>query len=178
MRVSAAAILVVTFALSGALAAAACGTSTGRDATPTVAATPSSTPTVAASPTPLPEEAVRIAYLAYWDAYSSALLNLDATRVEGVASGDELQRIKDEVDLLRSQRVAARVVIEHDFAVVQVADRAATVVDRFVDRSFYVDPVTRQPPQGSGEGKVVMDTFQLERSTDSRWFVIRSTRQR
>ena len=83
-----------------------------------------------------------------------------------------------EIELLRFQRVAARVVIEHDFAVVQVADRAATVVDRFVDRSFYVDPVTRQPPQGSGEGKVFMDTFQLERLNDGRWFVVRSARQR
>lgn len=121
---------------------------------------------------------MRIAYLAYWDAYSSALLNLDVTRVEGVASGAELQRIKDEIELLRSQGVAARVVVEHDFAIVQLADRAATVVDRFVDRSFYVDPVTRQPPQGSGEGKVFMDTFQLERLNDGRWLVVRSARQR
>ncbi len=177
MRTPTAAILVVTFALSIASAAAACGTSTGRDATPTVAATPPRTPTVTASPAPSPEEAVRVAYLAYWDAYASAVLNLDPSLAAPFATGEELAGIQQEIEAFRRQGVALRVVVAHSIAVTNLSDRSATVLDRYVNNSFAVDARTKEPPSAPGSGEVIEDVFFLEK-VEGRWVVIRSVRQR
>ena len=72
--------------------------------------------------------------------------------------------------------VALRVVVEHDFAVLEVADGTATVFDEYVNNSFAVDPETKEPPTAAGSGEVLRDAFFLER-LDGRWFVVRSVRQ-
>src|SRR5690606_5310847 len=111
------------------------------------------------------------AYLAYWDAYSAALLELDVSLVEGHAAGEELERIREEIEMLRADGVALRVVVEHDFAVVAASDSQAAVVDRYVNNSFYVDPVTKDPPTGTGSGDTIQDSFVME-PVDGHWMVI------
>lgn len=177
MRIPAATVLAITFALSIGLSAAGCGTSTGRDATPTVAATPSRTPTVPASPAPSPEEVVRVAYLAYWDAYASAVLNLDPSLVAPFATGEELAGIQQEIETFRRQGVALRVVVQHSIAVANLTERSATVLDRYVNNSFAVDARTKDPPSAPGSGEVIEDAFFLEK-VEGRWVVTRSVRQR
>lgn len=179
MRISAATVLGITLALSTAWMATGCGNSTERDATPTVAstATPSRSPTVSASPARSPEEEVRVAYLAYWDAYASAVLNLDPSLVAPFAIGEELAGIQQEIEAFRRQGVALRVVVQHTVAVTNVSERSAMVLDRYVNNSFAVDARTKDPPSAPGSGEVIEDVFFLEK-VEGRWVVTRSVRQR
>jgi hypothetical protein len=135
--------------------------------------TASATPTTAASV----EDAILADYMRYWDAYSAAALNLDASLVEGFAAGAELESIRAELVDLRSQGVALRVVLTHDPVVVEISGDTAILMDEMVNNSFYVDPVTKEPPAASGSGEVLKDTFHLEH-VDGRWVVTESSRQR
>lgn len=139
-------------------------------------AAPTSTPIATATATPSLEEEVSAAYLAYWDAYAEAVLELDPALVEEFATGDELQSIRDEIEQLRRDGVAARVVVDHDLVVANVSARFATVVDRVNNRSFYVDPETKQPETTDAPGEVVQYTFALEQ-TEGRWVVSRGLRE-
>ena len=147
--------------------------------TPTATSTPSptSSATATATPTPSIEDEVTEAYLAYWDAYSEAVLNLDISLVEGFAVGEELEGIRDEIETLRSDGVALRVVVEHDLFVVSTSQAEATIVDEVTNNSFYVDAVTKDPPQAEGGGEVLRYTFFME-SDSGRWFVTRGLRGR
>ncbi|MBN9492551.1 hypothetical protein J0H33_04300 [bacterium] len=122
------------------------------------------------------EEDVLTAYLTYWDRYAEAVLNLDAEFVAGVASPDELARVQGEVEMLRGQGVALRVVIEHNPVVIEASDTMAVVFDEMTNNSFFVDPVTKDPPEADGTGEILKDTFFLEK-VDGQWTVIRSVRQ-
>jgi len=148
-----------------------------RDGSPTPAATPTAAPQVSPTPTASIEQEVSEAYLRYWEAYGEALLNLDVRLAEGVASGQELQRIREEIETLRSQGVALRVVVEHNSAILEASENSAVVFDEIVNNSFYIDPETKEPPVGSGSGEILRDTFYFEK-IDGRWMVVRSTRQR
>ena len=161
------------------LSVAACG---GGDSEPAptataTAAVPTSTPTVPPpTATPDPEAEVLAAYLAYWDRYAEAVLNLDESVLIGAASDDELQQVRDEIETYRSQGVALRVVIEHRPVVLELTEMSATVFDEMTNNSFYVDPETLEPPEGEGSGETLIDTFFLEK-VDGRWIVTRSVRQ-
>ena len=166
-----------------AIALTACG---GGDASPT----PTPTATVVASPTVTPTEPpatatpsleeiadeVAEAYLAYWDAYAEAVLNLDASLVEGFAAGEELESIRAEIEELRAEGVAMRVVVEHDVAVADATSTDAIVIDELVNNSFTVDPETKEPPEAEGSGNALRDTVRLE-LIDGRWVVVSGTRE-
>ena len=175
-------VLTLAVIALSAVGFAACRGGDG-EATPTP---PAPTATTSASPSPATsqltetpsvalEDEVAEAYLAYWQAYADAVLNLDIAFVHGFAAGEELERIQDQIDELRAGGFAARLVIEHDFAVVSVEGRDAVVIDEFVNNSFLVDAASREPTEGEGSGQVSRDTFYLAQ-TDGRWVVMRSTR--
>lgn len=181
MRERRASVTVIAIALAAIWVAGCTG---GNDQPPTATMTPamtqSPTPTATeppATPTPSIEEEVAAAYLAYWDAYAEAVLNLDITLVEGFAAGDELESIRDEIETLRADGVALRVVVEHDLVVAEVSETTAVVVDQLVDNSFYVDAETQDPPEGEGSGEVHRDIVQLEQ-IDGRWVVVAGARER
>lgn len=171
--------LVVACAIMGALLTAACR---GTPSAPAVTSPPAAiaTSTAVGTPTPSPltfEQEVERAYLAYWEAYSRAVLDLDASRVEGFAAGEELERLKGEIAQLERDGVAFRVVVTHDPLVVRRSGDEASVVDRVVNRSFFVDRVTKLPETAAGSGETLTYTFLMQR-VDSRWVVIRGTRAR
>jgi len=159
----------------------ACG---GGSSTPTPAATADPTtatvtatvPTATATPSrdALVAE-VSAAYLAYWDAYADAVLHLDITRVERFAAGAELESIRKEIEALRADGVALRVVVEHDFAVIDVTGTVGLVEDQIVDNTFYVDAKTLDPPTAAGSGDTYRDLVRLER-LDGRWTVTSGAR--
>ncbi len=174
----------ITGGLSLVLFASACGGG-GADRTPTTITTAtettsatSPTPTVASPPsaTPDPEAEVLAAYADYWELYAEAVLNLDHSILMGVASEEELQQVQDEIETLRADGVALRVVIEHRPTVIELTETSATVFDEMTNNSFYVDPETHEPPEGEGNGETLIDTFFLEK-VDGQWMVIRSIRQ-
>ncbi len=181
MHLRATTLLGITLALFIA-AAAGCGRSTARDATP-AATTPVVTGTVAARPTEVPvrsvQDVVGDAYLAYWDAYSRAVLDRDETHVGDAMTGPILERTRAEIADLRQRGQAVRIDVDHRFVVVEVNEQAgtATVVDEYTNRSYLVDPATKQPVGTTPAGSRVADTYFLIR-TDERWKVrdgIRST---
>jgi hypothetical protein len=143
----------------------------------TATATVAPTQTPAATATVSPEDEVVTAYLHYWDAYSQALLDLNPALVEGVAAGEELQRIQEEIDGLRSQGLALRVDVSHNFVLLDVTSDSATLYDEITNNSFYVDAETKEPAQGSGSGEILKDTFYFQKIGGD-WKVVRSTRQR
>ncbi|GMU39428.1 MAG: hypothetical protein AMXMBFR23_02940 [Chloroflexota bacterium] len=166
--------------VAAAILIAACGGGSSEPPTATplpATASPTASPT-AASPTqtatPSIEEAVAEAYLAYWEAYAQAVLNLDLSLVEDFVTDEELERVRGQIEALRTDGVAARLVIEHDFAVVSASETSAVVIDEFVNNSFLVDAETKEPPEAEGLGEVYRDTFFLEK-VDGRWLVVRTT---
>lgn len=168
--------------ISGSLLLVALGAACGGDdsdptATITVAADPSPTPT-SPQPTSTPDPGAEVitAYLRYWELYAEAVLNLDHSVLIGAASEEELRQVQEEVETLRAEGVALRVVIEHRPTVIELTDTAATVFDEMTNNSFYVDPDTHEPPEGEGSGETLVDTFFLEK-VDGQWIVIRSIRQ-
>lgn len=170
--------LGITGSLLLAALAAACGADDA-DPTPTAtaAADPSPTPT-SQQPTSTPDPGAEVitAYLRYWELYAEAVLNLDHNVLIGVASEEELQQVQAEIETLRADGVALRVVIEHRPTVIELTDTTATVFDEMTNNSFYVDPETHEPPEGEGSGETLVDTFFLEK-VDGQWIVIRSIRQ-
>ncbi|MGE3795315.1 MAG: hypothetical protein AB7I38_15485 [Dehalococcoidia bacterium] len=166
-----------------AIALAACG---GGDASPTptptatVVASPTVTPTEPpATATPSPEELeaeVSAAYLAYWDAYAEALLKRDASLVETFAVGVELQAIRDEIEQLRSDGWAVRIVVEHNFEIASLDETDAIVIDEYLNNSYLVNPETLEGDEQAGPNEVIRDIFLLER-IDGRWIVVQGGRE-
>ncbi len=137
-------------------------------------ATPSPTPTAEPTATAT-ASAPTASATAYWDAYADAVLHLDITRVERFVSGAELASIREEIEKLRADGVALRVVVEHDFAVIDVTGAVALVEDQIVDNTFYVDAKTLDPPTAAGSGDRYRDLVRLER-LDGRWTVTSGAR--
>lgn len=167
-----------TASLLLAMIAAACR---GDDADPTPTATAISNPSpmpTAPQPTTTPDAKAEViaAYLRYWDLYAEAVLNLDHSGLIGAASHEELQQVQEEIETLRAQGVALRVVIEHRPTVIELTATTATVFDEMTNNSFFVDPETHEPPEGEGSGETLVDTFFLEK-VDGQWIVVHSIRQ-
>jgi len=171
-------LLVLVISLSAVLPLGACGGDDAASDTPTPTASPPATATGTAPATPMVsiEDEVIDAYLAYWDRYAAAVLDLNANLVADLAGPEELARVQGEVEALRAQGVALRVVIEHNPIVVESSNTTAVVYDEMTNNSFYVDPVTKEPPEAEGTGEMLKDTFFLEK-VDGQWTVIRSVRQ-
>ncbi len=151
---------------------------------PSLTATATASPSLTQTATPTAtvsldaqREEVREAYLAYWDAYAAAVLELDISLVEDYATGEELEGIRQEIEDYRADGVAARIRVEHDFEVVSVSDTAAVVIDEYVNNSFYVDATTKLPEDAPGPGEVIRDTVHLKKA-DGRWVVVRGSRER
>lgn len=170
--------VILAVSLSAVLPLVACDGDDDTSETPTTTASPSVTETGTAPPTATVsiEDEVIQSYLAYWDRYAAAVLDLNADLVADVAGPEELARVQGDVEMLRTQGVALRVVIEHNPVVVESSNTTAVVYDEMTNNSFYVDPVTKEPPQAEGTGETLKDTFFLEK-VDGQWTVIRSVRQ-
>jgi hypothetical protein len=140
----------------------------------------STAPAAGASPSSDPDprlvQEIEDAYRRYWDVYSAALFDLETSRLADVAAADELRRMQDEVEDLKRRNRAARVVITHSFLVLDVTPTEATVYDELRDSSFYIDPVTKEPPQAGDPRHLVKDIFHLKR-VDGVWMVIKHLRQ-
>lgn len=177
MQTSVAAILIVLAGIGLAACRGGIDEPPTATMTPTVTQNPTSTATEPpARPTPSIEEEVAEAYLAYWDAYAEAVLNLDIALVEGFVGGEELESIRAEIEMYEADGVAARIRVEHDFAVASASETTAVVIDEYVNNSFYVDAETKQPEEGEGTGEVIRDTIFME-NIDGRWVVVRGTRE-
>lgn len=158
--------------------AVACNGDDDSDGTPTASTTPSATATASSSATPSVEDEVEAAYLDYWDVYSDAVFNLDESDLEQVMAGPLLERTLEEIDSLRQQNRAAKIDVEHNFAVLDVDSAAGTAVvrDAYANRSSFVDANTKELIGQPAGGEIITDTYSL-RLVDGTWKVEDSVRE-
>lgn len=148
---------------------------------PTAAPTGSpvtSTPTTTATTTPMlsPRQQVVQAYRGYWHIYSRALYTLRTSGVNAVAADGELQRIQAEVAGFRQEDRAVHVRVTHHYLIVSVRGDRAQLYDEQLDRSFLIDPVTKDPHTASNKGHRETDIYFLKK-IDGVWKVTKSLRQ-
>lgn len=145
---------------------------------PAIAVTSSAkiSPTVRPSPTPTPRRALMQAYHRYWQSYSQALYTLDTSHMSGVAVGAELRRVQAEVAGFRQRNRAVHVRATHSALIVSVKGDSAIVYDEIHNRSFTIDPVTKQPPQGSNQVDIEKDIYYFKRISGT-WKVTKSLRE-
>jgi len=145
-------------AVSGATAAP---NSSAPGVAPTAVGTTAAQPAVATAPTPVPatsvaaasndqqpEDEVAAAYLNYWDVTTNAFWNLDPSKLDEVATGEELAQLGSDIERLRGEGRAIKTEVQHDFSVIQFDGNEAQVFDRYRDFSIYVDPNTKQALAG------------------------------
>jgi hypothetical protein len=130
---------------------------------PTPAVTRSPTLTPRPTPTPTPRQQVTQAYYRYWRGYSQALYTLTTSHIGQVAAGGELRRIEAEVAGFRRQNYAVRVRVSHHALIVSIKGDTATIYDEVLNRSFAIDPVTKQPGQGSNRADLEKNIYTLKR---------------
>lgn len=139
----------IAVALIPALATAtavAAPTATSVVPTPvSVASTAESVPT--ARPTVSPELATTVgdAYKQYWNVRAEALYELDDSRLEQVMAGEHLAAVQDRISELRAEGHAIQTDVDHTYVVVEASEDTATVVDKYIDQSVYVDSQTHNP---------------------------------
>jgi hypothetical protein len=60
-------------------------------------------------------------------------------------AGDELSRARQLIDQLHSENHALKTDVVHNYEVTSVESDVATITDNFVNRSYEIDVVTKQP---------------------------------
>jgi len=139
----------------------------------TVSVTPTSIPTVQPTPTLSPRQQVMQAYHHYWRDYRQALYTLSSSQMSNVATGGELRQVEAQVVSLRRDNRAVRTRVTHHALVVSIRGDKATVYDEILNRSFTIDPVTKQPPQGSNRADLEKDIYFFQR-IHGKWKVVKS----
>jgi hypothetical protein len=141
-------------------------------------ATPIAAPALATSlPAPVPAAAASLeaeieeAYLRYWDVRAEALLNQDPSRLSEVMAGAELTRTRQQIAELKAQGKAAKIIVEHRIAFLEVGETDARLYDEYFNKSYLVDAQSKQPLQAPGPGGVAKVSYQL-RKIDGTWRVI------
>src|SRR6266542_2470484 len=146
------------------------------------------TPVLAVNGTPLPLPTVRPdmaaavldAYQRYWSVRADALLRLDPTGLDQIATGDELAALDKNIEDLRAQGRAVKTDVQHHMSVLTAFDDKALVSDRIRDSSVYVSPEDNQPlpgevaPSSPDEAPEVTSVYELE-LVDGTWKVVSST---
>ncbi len=139
------------------------GVGTPATAQSTVSVTPTSVPTVRPTPTLSPRQQVMQAYHHYWRDYRQALYTLTTSHLSRVVAGNELQRVEAEVAGFKKRGYAVRVRVTHHALIVSITGDTATVYDEVLNRSYAVDPVTKQPGQGSSQADREKNMYSLQK---------------
>lgn len=108
--------------------------------------------------------------------YADAMLRLDGAQLHDVMTGPRLERALDEIETLRANGQAVRIVVESDPFVADISGDEAAIIDEYENSSYLIDPVTKEPVTDRGEPNTLRDTFTLVREDDV-WKVRDSVRQ-
>lgn len=120
-------------------------------------------------------EEVESAYSTFWDVRTEAAFNLDVSRLPEVMAGTALERERQQVANLESRGVAAVIEADHDVGLLSISEDEAELYDEYVNRSYLVDPVTREPVGAPEPDEVFKVSFRLQR-IDGVWKVVDSER--
>jgi hypothetical protein len=120
-------------------------------------------------------EEVESAYSTFWDVRTDAALNLDVSRLPEVMAGTALERERQQIADLESRGVAAKIEADHDVGLLSISEDEAELYDEYVNRSYLVDPVTREPVGTPEPDEVFKVSFRLQK-IDGVWKVVDSER--
>ena len=154
--------------------AAATGMAASLAATPMPGVTPTLPGGLRLADSPLERE-VEAAYLRYWDVLAEANLSLDTSRLPEVMAGRELAQAQQQIEDFKAKGKAAKVDVEHRIALAKVTPTEAVVADEYLNKSVYVDPVTKAEFKTTSPPTVEKLSFTL-RKIDGQWKVVEAVR--
>jgi hypothetical protein len=122
------------------------------------------------------EREVEQAFWRFLQVYEEALLTFDKSHLGEVLDGPALRLVTREVDDLQAGGWPVKV-IEDDRSLTfaDVTSTTATIEDRYVSRTVFVDPQTRQPVPRQDPPLRVLQTYEM-RKVDGVWKVVGGTR--
>jgi hypothetical protein len=94
---------------------------------------------------PVAQAEVMKAYSHYWEQRTLAFRDLDASLLDSVAAGPELDSLTGKIDQLRSEGRSIRTHVFHHFVALPTAPGEAVIADEYQDLSIYVDFETKVP---------------------------------
>lgn len=115
------------------------------------------------------------AYSRFWDVRTEAAANVDPSRLPEVAAGPALEREQAEIAELAARGVAAVVDVDHEVGLVSLSQDQAELYDEYVNRSYLVDPSTREPVGAPEPEQLVKVSYRLQK-VDGTWKVVDSER--
>lgn len=155
---------------------------------PRVTQAPAAKVAVAAAVTPTPtlpgglrignsplEREIEAAYLRYWDVLAQAYFDLDGSHLTEVMAGEELRQTQEQIQQLKSQGRAAKVDVVHQMAFVKVAPESAQLYDQYLNRSVFLDTVTKEELKTSQPPTKEKLLFSMEKR-DGQWKVVEGVR--
>ncbi len=122
------------------------------------------------------EREIEDAYLHYWDVRAQAYLNLDTSHLGEIMAGAELVRAENQIRQLKAQDRAGKVDVGHHFALVKVLPAEAEVYDDYLNRSVFLNPVTKQEIPTEEPPSVEKVSFVMKKS-DGIWKVVDGKQQ-
>ena len=117
------------------------------------------------------EREVEEAYARYWAVFTDAYSLIDDSRLPEVMAGDELERARIQIRKLREQGRAGTLIMELHPRFSEVAPDRVVIYDEQVNRSVYVEPVTKQSIPTSQAPEVEKVSYEL-RKVDGVWKVV------
>ncbi len=121
------------------------------------------------------EREIEAAYLHYWDVRTQAYLALDSSRLPEVMANDELTRNQKQIADLKAQGRAAKLDVEHQIAFAKVAPDSAIVYDEYLNKSVFVDMVTKEELKTSEPPEREKISFDMQK-IDGAWKVVGGVR--
>jgi hypothetical protein len=158
----------------GAALLAGCGGSGGsKGPTAEVTAPSTAKPTTTVARTP--EQQVEAAYLRSWDVFTKAARDLDAEGLNQSFAEAHLARLTDEIERLKRDGTAVRVLVEHGLHVEIVRPDLAIVRDHYRNHSVLIDRRSRAALEPD-PNKVLVEVSTLK-EVNGLWKVIDVVRE-
>ena len=145
-----------------------------RDGDPVAAPSPATAPDSIEIDLALVEE-VEAAYSKFWNIRVEAAFDRDASRLPEVAAGPALEREQEQIADLKAQGVAAVIEAEHEVGLLSLTQDEAELYDEYLNRSYLIDPATKEPV-GAPEPEVVVKVSYRLQKIDGVWKVVDSER--
>ncbi len=109
-------------------------------------ATPTTPPPTPPSETPTDVKAeVEQAYLAAWDVWADALVELDTSRLPETFTGRALKLITSQVEEQSQANEPVQIRAEHNYMIAILDEETASVDDRYINHNVRLDPETLEP---------------------------------
>ena len=117
------------------------------------------------------EREIEDAYLRYWDVLKQAYLNLDTSHLAEVMAGAELSRQEQDIHALQAKGRAAKLEVDHRIAFLDSSSERAIIYDEYLNRSIFVDPVSKQEIPTKEAPATQKISFEM-RKIDGTWKVV------